>query len=272
MLGAVYRPAFVKLIGGEPLLHPKLVELATTVRNSGISDHLMLVTNGMLLDRMAPEMWDLIDELEISRYLGAGLDDAALARHEKTANRHGVRFKLNTYDDFRETFSAKPLQDPELVSKIFRACKIADVWGCHGLYRGRIYRCPQSMYALTLAGKDATEGLEITDEPAFKDDLLAFLTSKEPLKSCAHCVGTSGKARPHELIPRKAFSAELERPMEELIDYSLLETNLRQVVTLDDCKTPGSAQERGALSRLRAALGVRAKRMRKATYRVSDRM
>lgn len=246
ILARVFRPAFLKMIGGEPLLHPDLPGVIRAACNSGITDHYTLVTNGILLDRAPEDLWKLIDEIEISRYAAGGLDDGILNRARRHADKHGVKFTLNVYHDFRLTFTKCRIDDDALVQKIFRACKMANVWGCFGLYKGRIYRCPQSMYAPALAGIEATEGIAVSDSGDFQDRLFTFLTSPEPLVSCRYCVGTSGRKQPHRLLTRKEWHGDLAMPVEAMIDRDLLERNLTEINPLDDCKLPvGSKSKQG---------------------------
>src|SRR5882762_3474115 len=54
VLAKNYHASYVKIIGGEPLLHPNIVEVISAVRASGVSDAIQVVTNGTLLAR-APD-------------------------------------------------------------------------------------------------------------------------------------------------------------------------------------------------------------------------
>ena len=242
ILARIYKPRYIKLIGGEPLLHPKLAEVIFVARNSGISDYFLLVTNGMLLDRLSDDVWQLIDEIEISRYASAGLTESSLKRAKEKAEKFAVRFTLNDYPEFRRTFTRKMNTDGELVDRIFRACKMANVWGCHALHKGRIYRCSQSIYVPSLVDNSFSEGIKITDHAGFRDALLEFLNSQNPLQSCQYCVGTAGRKQHHQLLPRKEWLPDLDEPVENIIDWQLLEKNLQEVIPLDDCKQPAHAR------------------------------
>ncbi|MFF2008332.1 4Fe-4S cluster-binding domain-containing protein [Streptomyces sp. NPDC058195] len=48
-LAKSYRSANVKILGGEPLLHPGLTDLIREVRESAVTDKIILATNGLLL-------------------------------------------------------------------------------------------------------------------------------------------------------------------------------------------------------------------------------
>ena len=62
----------VVLMGGEPLLHPRVAEVVRTTRRCLPGEHIGLCTNGLLLNRMGEDFWDAIVEcdveLGISRY------------------------------------------------------------------------------------------------------------------------------------------------------------------------------------------------------------
>lgn len=267
LLARHYRPAFVKYIGGEPLLHPDLPAILQAGRAAGIADHHLLVTNGTLLDRMSEEIWPLLDEIEVSVYPTAGVTNDHLARHQEVAARHGVTFTVNHFPQFRRTFSRHRNEDHELVDQIFRACKAANVWGCHTLYKGALYRCPQSAYALQLADAPGFDGFPLDDTADLSARLLAFLNSPQPLASCRYCVGTSGRKEPHAMLTRTGWRDDLSEPVEVMLDHALLAENLHDAVTLDDCKTPDHHRARATLKLWLARLGYRPKRMRRARFR-----
>jgi GTP 3',8-cyclase len=238
ILAKIYRPAYIKLIGGEPLLHPDLADLVAEVRGSGISQRFMLCTNGLLLHRMADAAWRLVDEVAVSLYAATGDLDDNLALARAKAREFGVTLTLSAFPDFRETFSAIRTEDTALVRQVYAACKLANVWGMHALHRGRIYKCPQSIYVPRLAGRAFDDGIEIRDTPEFRAELLAFVNSPEPLEACRHCVGTVGKKLPHRLVPRRQWRDDLATPAEQMIDYDLLARSLAEPDPHDDCRMP----------------------------------
>ena len=52
ILAEYCHPQHIRLCGGEPLLHPHLLDVVDAVRDSGISECIRVVTNGTLLHRM----------------------------------------------------------------------------------------------------------------------------------------------------------------------------------------------------------------------------
>lgn len=237
ILARSYHPPMLKLIGGEPLLHPDLAGLIETVRGAGLSDKVELVTNGTLLGRMPDRVWRLIDKLAVSVYAGTEVEAMLPALREK-ARAFGVELVAAAFPQFRDTLSSLANEDAALVRRVHAACKLANVWAIHGLYRGRIYKCPQSMYAPRLARRPIEDGLVIEDAPGFQQRLLAFLNGREPLGSCSHCVGTVGRKDQHRFLDRDAWIADLARPPAEMIDQDLLARSLDELSPADDCAQP----------------------------------
>jgi hypothetical protein len=67
-------------------------------------------------------------------------------------------------------------------------------------------------------------GIEIDDSPEFRDRLLAYLTSPEPLPACRNCLGSSGRWFEHEQVRRDEFRPAQGRPTEDLIHPRLVGT------------------------------------------------
>ncbi|MBS2039184.1 4Fe-4S cluster-binding domain-containing protein [bacterium] len=218
-LAPIYRPKRVKILGGEPLLHKGLVEILQAVRESGISPWVFITTNGSLLHRLDPRVWDLVQEIEVSRYPGV-LSESNLEKTRQTAQERGVRFTVVDYSHFRANFSRHQNLDSDLVFRIYRNCKVVFLWGCHMLKDGWFFKCPRAAYLLPLLGKEASlDGLRLEKTEDFQSRLLEYLNSATPLQACSHCAGTLGRLEPHHLGPRAAWKdLSLDRPVSELLE------------------------------------------------------
>lgn len=237
ILAKYYRPARVKVLGGEPLMHKDLPAVVAAARASGISDHFALTTNGVLLHKASDAVWKAIDEVEISLYPNVAGAEKNLDLARAKARDFGKKLTIYQYEDFRGTFSLKGTDDPALIGKIYAACKIAHVWGCHVAREGHFYKCAQSIYTAMLTGRSApTDRVPIVDSAAFQAELLGFVNSPIPLSACAHCVGSVGIQEPHELSPRAQWKAHIDKTSEELVDYDWLERSLITQDEFDDCK------------------------------------
>lgn len=233
MLSPIYRPPVLIFIGGEPLLHKDLLSVIKAARRSSISNRYKLITNGLLLPRMPEEAWELLDEVEVSLYPGVEPSEAVLeAARQKAKLLTVVRF-----ESFRETYAAKGTQDDALVQAVYSACKIANWWGCHGVRDGYFYKCPQSMYSDQLAACDVSrDRVQLVASPDLQKQILALVNSHHPLQSCRHCAGTCGLQFKHEQAPHSGWRSQIEKTLEEIVDYPWLEKCSREQFLPDDCK------------------------------------
>ena len=226
-LAKVYQADCVKILGGEPLLHPDLISLIHAIRKSGVSEKIRLVTNGTLLHHMPHSIWHAIDQIEVSSYPETELKEDCLRSMRRNAAQHRVELLHYVYSTFRITFSAVGTDDDRLVRRIYRACKLANLWGCQSIYKGFFFKCPQSIYIPKLMNAPATlgpahNGLKIRKSRAFYNELLEYLDSPEPLGACRYCLGSIGKHRPHRLVKKSEWKAAHQEPTEKLIDYEKL--------------------------------------------------
>lgn len=243
ILAKVFKPQQVKVLGGEPLLHPNLVEVIEAVKRSRICDDILVVTNGLLLPRMGDVFWQAVKHLEISIYPNPKLDHDTLEFCRKKAAEHGIHLNVVQFSEFRRTFSVPGFQDSNLARRVYQACKLAHVWGCYSIHEGYFYKCPQSIYIPQMLGwpedRYTADGIEIKDSPDFLENLYCYLTSLEPLQSCRHCLDSHGKVRPITQVRPKDWLAQHNEPAEALLDYGLLRKNEeeRSVIKPDEIKT-----------------------------------
>lgn len=126
-LATAYSCAFVKILGGEPLLHPGLPDVVEAVRSSGITDHVAVATNGLLLNSAGARLWSLVDEFKVSVYPGSAPAPEDLRELRRRAEDHGVRLDVKLVPVFREPYARLGTEDPRLIDRIFRTCEIAHV-------------------------------------------------------------------------------------------------------------------------------------------------
>lgn len=237
ILAKFYRPRFIKVLGGEPLLHPNLDRVIMAARASGICDNFLLTTNGILLNRASDAIWEAVDAVEVNLYPSQfkALENINLAKAKAKA--FGKRLTVNRYDQFRATFSMQGTSDEALINQIYGTCKIANLWGCHAVKAGYFYKCPQSIYIPELTGKlVASDRVEINESHSFQEQLLEFINSPIPLSACANCMGTVGILENHEMIPSRRWHTSIDKPLEELVDLDYLDHCTFIQTKEDDCK------------------------------------
>ncbi|CAN3977812.1 radical SAM protein [Kitasatospora purpeofusca] len=247
-LSRVYRPAYLRLLGGEPLLHNRLIDVLKAVRGSGIADTVQMCSNGLLLERADDAVWDLLDELELSIYPVRGYSRAWLDKLREIEAR-GVRLKLELVSAFRESYTVTPVADPDLVARIHRTCMPAHEWLCHTLHEGVLYKCPQSVMFHLVGGFERAEGnagVDIRDfRPSLTEDVHAYLTSPDPLGACSHCFGSVGVLAGHVQKPRRGWLSQDQGDGDpaSLVDMEFLGTLERNGPQDDGCTASAGLDE-----------------------------
>ena len=225
LLGRHYHSRWLRLVGGEPLLHDNLQGVLEAVRRSGIADKITVVTNGVLLPQMPDSFWRLVDRVDVSQYPGKRLSADAIEGCKRSARDHGARIYFDSVDSFRIAYSEAGASSSALVDRIYASCGIVHELGCHTVARGYFYKCPQSYFLpRTLPGIDsAHDRLAISDAATFGHELRRLLARDTPLAACRHCLGTAGKRFKHDQIRRTDFRAPQERTSESLVDVQYLQ-------------------------------------------------
>jgi len=131
----------IKILGGEPLLHPRITEFFDIARKYFPSTSIQITTNGILLLEQAETFWQNCNKnniiVSISQY------PIKLNKKEikKIAKMHGVKIVYN--GTTTENRMCKLPLDPtgsQDMKKSFQKCAIS--WGCCVTLReGRIYNC-----------------------------------------------------------------------------------------------------------------------------------
>lgn len=182
--------------GGEPLLHPKLVELLRICVESGIAKQAGVLTNGKLLRQQGDDLWALLRdghcELRLSCY--PDLDPEIVPWIQRKADEWGFFVRPQQIDAFKPVFRSVP------DGRTYYGCP----WRrCLTIHCGWFYLCPLSalwpeqFMRRVERWKDISptvDGLAIdglTDEK-----LQEFLNRKHPLESCKICSGATGPSIP----------------------------------------------------------------------------
>ena len=227
-LARSYHANVLKILGGEPLLHPNLLDVIMAARESQVAEKMEIWTNGLLLPRMERRVWEAVDSVRISLYPGRSLKQHQLDRCIDLAHRNNVPIRYKRYQAFQESYSEQGTDDPSLVKRIYATCNEAHRWRCHTVANGWFFKCPQSYMipkGMSL-GPDATygNGIKIDDSPGFRDRLLSYLTSPEPLPACDNCLGSAGRWFEHQQVQREEFRPAQCRPTEDLVHPRLVGT------------------------------------------------
>lgn len=218
----------VRILGGEPLLHPRLIDLMRSAIDSRISDKVRVLTNGLVLHEAPAEFWQTVNEVHVSVYPST---TRAVERHvdvlRERAKRSHTRLRFLYFDQFR--ISYRPSGDDEaLTARVYRTCQVGNVWRCLTLEDTRLFRCPQAAHvniAPEYAAYRSHHGLDFLEINAISspEALLAWLRGRQALTSCQVCAGSVGTLQPHQQILRRRFETDL--PEIDRTYLELLEAN-----------------------------------------------
>jgi len=230
-LATAYRAWEMRLLGGEPLMHPRIVEIMQIANDVDASDVVNLVTNGVLLHEAPDAIWPLVDRMYVSLYPGVKYRFDP-EKPKALAARHQVDLRLSPTPEFREAFLNTRNKDDALVREIYVKCKTAHEWSCHALSDGRYFKCsPAAIMEGRMAVRGervpatAADGIKVRGNPNLRRDLEVYLSSLEPLLSCRYCLGSAGKTYGHSQLNGERLKGEIatEHPdPRTLIEPSLL--------------------------------------------------
>ncbi len=137
-----------------------------------------------------------------------------------------MRLRWERCPTFRESYAALGTTNESLVKRIYSTCQVAHEWCCHNVVDGDLFKCPQSYYLPKGLGPEGEErwadAIKISDHASFREELLAYLQSDVPLRSCQRCLGTVGRRFTHQQIAHREWADQQQHSTEELIDWRLL--------------------------------------------------
>lgn len=192
-----------RIVGGEPLLHPKLGELIEVVKQSKISSRITLVTNGVLIHTLDPAIWKSLDRLWVSFYPGikTGMHQAEI---KQLCKEYRVKFTPFIVHHFQLLLQNSYNKNEKHVRTIFQKCYRAHRWRCYTILNGYFFRCavaPQTRIRLAMVGENYPgyhmDGLAIQDQTNLRRRLKDYAFSSQPLGACHYCLGSTGKRIPH---------------------------------------------------------------------------
>ena len=178
-LKAVFRCTNLNLVGGEPTLHPQLIEIMRLVKEIRIDDQTHVITNGSRLPYMPEEFWQELEFIKVSIY--PKLDKSIPDLVRKKSEQYGFGHEMTEFNEFYQQL--EPIPD----GSSFHACK----WktDCYTVHKGHFYLCPQSTFfpKSILGLPENVDGLPL--EGITEEKLRAFMDRTEPLNACRTCRG-----------------------------------------------------------------------------------
>lgn len=173
------------LQGGEPLLHPNLLECMDALADSGIADDPGILTNGKLLPHLPDEFWKKAHDrkLRITMTIYPNLPPGTIDVARAKASKFGVNYREAPYPLPHFLKMLHPNNGESHAGCPWREC-----WTIH---EGYFFKCPIAPFmAPQFCGLPMeTDGLKLTEQTT-EQDILDYYHSNTPLKSCKMCAGT----------------------------------------------------------------------------------
>jgi len=204
----VINPKTITLFGGEPCIHPKLIEICGLIRKYWNKSVIRLITNGYLLDNFNPEAWYNFEPFEIQvsihrkdheERINESIKKILIVKKGWKTSNHGDEFnqhkqlqwKLNEFTLYKSIFkdfivpyktTKEKLQawhsDPK------EAHKICGAPATPILYKGKLYKCPPVANVIDISGENwfNYNGYDVTDNIA---EFIANINKPESV--CGQC-------------------------------------------------------------------------------------
>lgn len=186
----------IAVMGGEPLLHPELLEILKDVRKHFPYAIIRLTTNGLLLLQQNEEFWKTCREYDITIVNTKYPIQLDYAKMKEVAKEQGVKFQYfeGTGDDTVKTSSKKTItldgtNDPV---KSFAQCYISNYGNF--VMEGKFYGCPFSCQSYRIFNQKFGKNLRMTEKDYLdiyqvKDMQELFEFSAKPRPYCRYCSG-----------------------------------------------------------------------------------
>ncbi len=202
----------IHLLGGEPLLHPQVKEIAKVTREVFKEARIDITTNGLLVKKMPNEFWETMLEYNISlkytRYpIGLDYDELIKFVEDKGIFIFSASGK-NEIKSFRKI--PLSLRGTNNINQSFLACPYSH---CTQLSDGKLFNCPMAAYSFILNEQMEKEGLkgrfklnkkDYIDirEGTTKDEIFDFIG--RPIPFCRHCNTLKIQNEPWSYSSKKA--------------------------------------------------------------------
>ena len=200
----------IRILGGEPLLNPRIVPILKAAKASGIAGRVIVATNGLLLHTMPDEFWANVDEVRLNLYPDARPTERLVGQAKARAAAAGTHLDISEYEIFRITMVTERQPADAITKMIFRTCKNAHLDHCHMVNAGWLYKCACPTYLdefLTKMGqpgyKPEGDGFDIHGASDLRTELWEYLSGDRPLEACRSCLGHVGKKQVHHQMSVK---------------------------------------------------------------------
>jgi len=187
-MAAKLRIEQIYLLGGEPLLHPRIAEFIRDARSHFPTTRIYVVTNGSLVMRQNEEFWRAMAETRTILMCDAYPIGLPVEDINRKGEETGVAVE---WTDARELFFKVPLdvtgsQDP---ADSYRRC--GGINNCPMYKDGRLYPCAYTSYIEVFKERFGVDGLVVSEADSISvqnqssQEIMEFMT--KPVPFCCNC-------------------------------------------------------------------------------------
>lgn len=180
----------IKLMGGEPLLHPEIISFFEVTRRHLKETKIILVTNGILLSSKEDKFWRACHDNGVSIEISGYPIDLDVKKINHLASKYSVDL---FYKKVQGEMRARYLEpEPKFSARRnFNKCCMAN---CTTLLEGKLYPCSLGTYINFFNESSNThfpeeKGLDLHRKNLSKEQILNYINS--PIELCKYCVTTS---------------------------------------------------------------------------------
>ena len=131
-----YDVPWIRILGGEPLMHPDIIKILKSYRKYFPDSEIDLCTNGLLIPKMDEAFWKTIKQERISIHIsGYKPVYKLLDKIDSILKEKDIPYVILKRDEFLKYYTEKANNDME---KSFEKC-IAS--GCYEVYKGKLSTC-----------------------------------------------------------------------------------------------------------------------------------
>jgi ABC-2 type transport system ATP-binding protein len=170
----------LNLMGGEPLLHPKIDEFIRIAKKHELANKVIINTNGELLANQTDYFWETVDGFHITLYENTKIDRSSIKNlvvEDKYKKYNYSHMVIEVKQNFFKFYTKNKNLDTQ---EIFNDCSVAKQ--CHYVSGGKYYKC-----IMPILQQHGDNGSMLTE-----NEILSYINDSTPLKACYGCNGTSG--------------------------------------------------------------------------------
>ena len=185
VMSKVSHAAEFSIIGGEPTLHPAIMDIIRIVHKSGIANNVLTYTNGQAMRHLPDAFYEELDRLVIDPYK---IDDDTRAYITEKCMKAGLPLEWHSTDFTRSFYRNK--RSEAASTGLFSTCWFR--FNRSVIDEGYFYRCCTSPFIPKYLFGQAKEADGLSLDGITEQKLLDYLNPQQTPEICSVCSGNCG--------------------------------------------------------------------------------